>query len=226
MKKINILWAILNLIFLIIFNTLFFVLGGTEHNVSVWMSFGFIHFAYFMLLLTPKLIRKGKNPVVFGYSLYSISATYFLIEFVTGIIFILVSSESYKTALIVQLCISGLYGIILLSYMIANEHTAEAEEKRQSPIAYVKDASTKIKILLESISDKETKKSVERLYDAIYTSPVKSHPDLAEMENQILQSVNDLESVITAGDKGKIISTANSLLSSINERNNLLKSFN
>ena len=224
MKKINILWAILNLIFLIVFNVLFFVLGGTKHNVSVWMSFGFIHFAYFMLLLTPKLIRKGKNPVVFGYSLYSISATYFLVEFIIGIIFILISPESYKAALSVQFCIAGLYGVILISYMIANEHTANAEEKRQPQIAYVKDASAKLKGLMENISDKETKKKVERVYDAISSSPVKTHPNVAQKENQILQFINDLEYAVTTGNKVDIMSLADSLLLAINERNNLLKS--
>ena len=225
MKKINILWAILNLIFLIVFNTLFFVLGGVEHHASVWMSYVFIHFAYLMLLLTPKLIREGKSAAVFGFSLYSISATYFLTEFVTGIIFILVSPENYGTALLVQLCIAGLYGIILVSHMLANEYTANAEEKRQSQIAYVKDTSAKVKTLLESISDKDAKRAVEQVYDAIYSSPVKSHPNLAQKETQIFQSINDLERTVTTGSKEEIFSVANSLLFLINERNNLLKSF-
>jgi hypothetical protein len=223
MKKTNFLWAILNSIFLVVFNVLFFVLGGTEHNTSVWMSYAFIHFAYFMLLLTPKLVDKRKNPAVFGYSLYSISSIYFLVQFFTGVVFILVAPECYKAALSVQLCIAGLYGIILVSYLIANEYTASAEEKRQPEIAYVKNASLRLKGLLERINDKETKKSVERVYDAIYSSPVKSHPDLAEKESQILESVDELESVVTTGDKEKIISITSSLLALISERNNLLK---
>ena len=225
MKRINILWGILNLIFLIVFNALFFGLGGVNHHVSVWMSYGFIHFAYFMLLLTPKLIREGKSAAVFGFSLYSISATYFLIEFITGIVFILVSPENYNAALIIQLCIAGLYGIMLVSHMLSNEYTANVEEKRQTQIAYIKDISVKVKILLESISDKETKKVVEKVYDAMYSSPVKSHPNLTQMENRILQSINDLERTVTTGSKEEIFSVANSLLFLINERNNLLKSF-
>jgi hypothetical protein len=67
---------------------------------------------------------------------------------------------------------AGLYGIVLITYMIANEHTADAEEKRQGQIAYVKNASAKLKTLLENISDKEAKKKVERLYDTLYSSPV------------------------------------------------------
>jgi hypothetical protein len=225
MKK-TVLWIILDLIFLVIFNALFFVIGGTEHNVSVWMSYGFIHFAYFMLILTPFLIRKGKSAAVFGFSLYSISAVYFFVQFITGIIFILIASEGYNVALLVQLCIAGLYGIMLISNMIANERTADDEEARHYQIAYVKDASAKLKGMLESVSDRETKKKVERVYDALYSSPVKSHPNLVQMENRIFQSINELEDEISAGNKENIISMANSLLSAVNERNMRLKTLN
>jgi signal transduction histidine kinase len=225
-KKTNVLWIILDLIFLVIFNVFFFVLGGVEHNVSVWISYGFIHFSYFMLLLTPLLIRKGKSSAVFGFSLYSISSLYFIIEFITGIIFILVSPDNYTAALLVQIGIAGLYGIILISHIIANEHTADVKEKRQYQVAYVKDASAKLKGLLESISDKDLKKKVERVYDAIYSSPVKSHPNLAQMEYHILESIYELEDAVSNGNKDNIISLANSLLVAVNERNMQLKTHN
>ena len=35
---------------------------------------------------------------------------------------------------------------------------------------------------MEKITDKEAKKNVGRVYDAIYSSPVKSHPDLTQIE--------------------------------------------
>jgi len=78
--------------------------------------------------------------------------------------------------------------------------------------------------LLENINDKEAKKKVERVYDAVYSSPIKSHPNLTDLESRILQSINELEQTISTGNKEHIISAANFLLSSINERNNLLKS--
>ena len=223
MKKQNYLWTILCLIFLIIFNVAFFLLGGVERKMSVWLSYGFIHFAYFMLIITPCLVRQGKNADVFGFSLYSLSSTYFLVEFIIGICFILVSLNGIKAALLIQLCMTGLYGITLISHLIANERTADAEEKRQYQIAYVKDASAKLKGLMEAIGDKEAKKKVERVYDAVYSSPVKSHPDLAQIENHILQAIKELEDVVSTGDNEKIISQATSLLSTVNERNTWLK---
>jgi hypothetical protein len=215
MKKTSVLWIILDLIFLLVFNALFFILAGIGHTASVWISYGFIHFAYFMLLLTPLLIRKGKSSGVFGFSLYSISAVYFLIEFAAGIIFIFVSPESFVAALLVQLCIAAFYGIMFISHMIANEHTADAEEKRQDQIASMKDSSAKLKGLLGRISDKETKKKVERMYDAICSSPVQSSINLAQGETSILQSINDLEDAISRGDKERTITLAASLLQEV-----------
>jgi len=226
MKKTNVLWAILNTIFLIVFNALFFVLGGFEHNASVWVSYGFIHFAYLMLLLTPMLIRGGKSKAVFGFSLFSISAAYFLVELITGAIFIQIAPESYKSAFLTQLCIAGLYGAVLVSNMIANERTAYVEVQGQNQIEFVKDASARLKGLLDRISDKGTRKKVEKAYDALYSSPVKSHPDLAEMEDRILLSVDEICDAVSEGNEKKVLSAADSLIAAIDERNRLLRAQN
>jgi len=226
MSKKTVLWIILNSIFLILFNTFFFILGGTEHNVSVWISYGFIHFAYFMLLFTPILMCKGKRSDVFGLSIYSVSIAYFIIALVAGIIFILVAPEGNNAALLVQLCITGFYGIVLISSMIANERTADAEEKRQYEIAFVKDASARLKSLLDQTNDNDVKKGIEKAYDAVYSSQVKSHPDLVQIENQILQSINELEKGIISRNKEHIVTIARTIVVAINERNTRLKSLN
>lgn len=226
MKKTYVLWAILDLIFLVVFNAFFFILGESGHGASVWISYGFIHLAYLMLLLTPFLVRKGKNAAVFGFSLYSLSSIYFIFELIVGIAFILFSQDDFKVALLVQLCIAGLYGIALISNMIANEHTADAEEKRQHKIDYVKQASVDLKSILESVEDKEAKKKVERVYDALYSSPVKSHPSLAQTESQILMSINELRDTISSGTNDRVIALAESLLIAVNERNRQLQKYN
>jgi hypothetical protein len=226
MKRTNALWILLYLIFLIIFNAVFFVAGGFEHNVSVWISYGFIHFAYLMLLITSALIRKGKSAAVFGFSLYAVSSVYFLVELVVGVVFILINSDSFKAALLVQLCIAGMYSISLISNMIANESTADAEEKRAYRIDYVKKASAGLKSLLDGVNDREAKKKIEKVYDAIYSSPVRSHPSLAQTESQILLSINNLGSAVSSGNKDSIIPLADSLLIAVNERNRQLKMLN
>ena len=89
MNKKSILYILLDLVFLAVFNTVFFVVGGTDHPASVWISYAFIHLAYIMVVATPILTRKSSSASVFGFSLYSISAAYFLTEFVLGLVFVL-----------------------------------------------------------------------------------------------------------------------------------------
>ena len=129
MNKKRTLWILLDLVFLIVFNVVFFVAGGTEHSASVWISYGFIHFAYIMLLITPFLIRKSTNTAVLGFPLYSISSAYFIVVFVVGLIFIFTHPDSYKAALIVQVIIAGIYAVMLISHMIANENIANNIER-------------------------------------------------------------------------------------------------
>jgi len=224
--KVNILWLMLNLIFLIIFNVFFFMLGNLPHNMSVWISYGFIHFAYFMLIATPVLTRKGKSSAVFGFALNNISATYFIAALFIGIIFILISPEGYTAALLVQLTVAGIYGIILIANLIANERTADAEESRQYQINYVKNASAQLKGILDRVKDKDAKRRVERAYDSVYSSPVKSHPNLEQMEIRILAQIDELDNTVTKGDNKSIISVADSLVSAVNERNTRLRNYN
>jgi len=223
MKTTNVLWIVLDLIFLIVFNVLFFVLGGTVHNISVWMSYCFIHFSYIMLILTPLITRRGRSKAVFGVTLYSISAVYFIISLITGIIFILLAMEEYTVSLLVQLCIVGLYGIILISNIMANGRTTDAEEKRSYEIAYIKEASAKLKGMLDNMSDREIRKKIEIAYDAVNSSPVKSHPNVTQIEDQVLQSIYELEDEITAGNNDNIVTITNSLLKAVNDRNMQLK---
>lgn len=154
MNKKNFLWIILDLIFLVIFNVVFFVISGTEHPVSVWISYGFIHLAYITLLITPKLIRKSSSSSVFGFSLYSISSTYFLVEFIIGVIFIFAKPESYKVSLVVQIITLGIYAAMLISHMIANEYTADNIERHELELQYVKNCSAQLKGIMNQVTDK------------------------------------------------------------------------
>jgi len=226
MKKTDILWQIMETIVLVIFNAVFFLLAGFEHSASVWISYAFIHFSFAMLIITPLLVRKGKSSWLFGATIYSISAFYFAVALIVGLVFIFIDPESINAPVVTQLIIAGLYGIILTANLISNEKTADAEDKRQYEIAYVKDASAKLKSLLDNIEDKATKKRVEKVYYAVYSSPVKSHPSLTQIENDILQSIDELEEAVEAKNYDAVASLAKSLLSAVNERNMRLKSLN
>lgn len=223
MDKKRLLWIILDLVFLIVFNVVFFVAGGTKHEASVWISYGFIHFAYIMMLITPFLVKKSTNTAVLGFPLYSISSAYFLVAFIVGLIFIFTHPESYKMSLIVQVIIAGIYAIMLISNMIANEHTAESVERHEMELRYVKDASAHLKSIMDSVSDKAMRKKIERLYDLLHSSPAKSNNTVREYELAVLDLIDVLEDNLSRGDIPAANATISKIERNASERNRRLK---
>lgn len=223
MNKKSVLWIILDLIFLVVFNTVFFVATGFDHPASVWLSYGFIHFAYLMVLITPFLIRKSSSADVFGFSLYSISSTYFLIEFIVGLIFIFIGSESIKTSLIVQILIAGIYAVMLLSHLIANESTADSIERHEEEVSYIKTASSRVKQLVGKLDNKKANKEVEKVYDLLHSSPTRTISSVHSLEMEIKNIISDLESAVAAKDNDTAITLAGKLLQVIEERNRKIR---
>ena len=226
MKKKNILWILLDIVFLAVFNTVFFVVGGTDHPASVWISYGFIHFSYLMILVTPFLIRKSSSQAVFGFSLYSVSAVYFFVEFIAGLVFIFISSESYKASLVVQVIISGIYAVMLFSNLIANEYTADSVEQHEDEVAYIKNAASRVKILIGKASDKKANKEIERAYDLLHSSPSRSAATVKLLEEEVKNKVTDLEDAVAANETAAIITIAGEIVAKTEERNRKLKMAN
>ena len=223
MNKKTILYILLDLVFLAVFNTVFFVVGGTEHPTSVWISYGFIHFSYLMVLATPYLIRKSSSAAVFGFSLYSISAVYFFVEFLVGLVFIFVGSDSYKASLVVQVIIAGIYAVLLISNLIANEHTADSIERHEDEVAYIKNAASRINLLMGKASDKKANKEIEKAYDLLHSSPSRSMATVKLLEEEIKNKVADLEDAVAANETAAIITIAGEIIAKTDERNRKLR---
>ena len=222
MNKKSLLYILLDLIFLAVFNTVFFVVGGTEHPASVWIAYGFIHFSYIMVLVTPFLVRKNSNAAVFGFALYSVSATYFFIEFVVGLIFVFVKSESYKASLVVQIIIAGVYAIMLIVNMIANENTADSSERHEDEVAYIKRVSSRVKMLVGKSTDRNANKEVERVYDLLHSSPSKSSITVKNEEAEIADKIANLEGAVASNSTSDIIAISNEIVSLVEERNRIM----
>lgn len=223
MNKKRSLWVLLDLVFLIAFNIIFFIAGGMSHPTSVWISYGFIHFSYVMLLITPFFVNKSINTAVLGFPIYSISSTYFMLTFVIGLIFILVRPESYKGALIVQIIIFGVYAVMLISHMIANESTVDSIERHEIELRYIKDSSAKLMGIMDSMSDKQLCKKVEKLYDLLHSSPTKSNNSVRDYELKVLDLIDVLEGNISRNDIAAAETTISKIERNASERNRRLK---
>ena len=226
MNRKNTFWAIINLIFLAVFNAVFFIASGTEHNVSGWIAYGFIHFAYLMVVATPLFVRKNLNASVFGFSVCSISTAYFLAELVIGTAFIIIDASSYKASLIVQLVVAAVYGVVVLTNLMSNENTSLAQQKKDSEVAYIKTTSARLEALMRNAKDDAAAKKIEKAYDLVRTSSTKSIAEVAEIEQKAAENIDDLEKMLANGDASSVNSIADQIILLFEERNRILKSYN
>ncbi|GHT67531.1 hypothetical protein AGMMS50239_30890 [Bacteroidia bacterium] len=226
MKRVNIYWLLLDSLFLIVFNLLFFMLGDSgDAKTSVWISYGFIHFAYLAMLLTPLLVRRSSAEQDYGRPLYVITSAYFLTELVAGVTLILIAPETVKVTIIIQAVLAAVFIGWLLVHLIANEHTAAATVQREAELLYVKESSAILQSVLSRTTDKTAAKKVERLYDLIHSSPVKSTDNVCSLEQQIINEIELLNN-IGQNEIEKIIATAEKLYQLAEERNRQLKTNN
>lgn len=223
MKK-NILNTLVRLIFLIVFNILFFVITGTKHSNTVWLSYGFMHFSYIAFATTPLFIKKDSNKLVLGFPLYSVSAFYFFVEFVVSLFFMFGVSDSFNLALSIQLILSGIYIALFISNAIANDATNEPGTRQSSEAIYINTLSSEAKILINKAKEKETKKALEKLYDALRSSPTKSSPDVKELEDEISTAISKIAPALKSQNEDLAKENITLTLSLIEKRNVILKS--
>ena len=223
MKKSKVLGSLIHLIVLALFNALYFGIGGVDHPASAWISYGFIHFSYVMVIITPYITQKGKDRATYAASMYTITSAYFAIELIVGAIIIIVAPEGHKFSLFSQLIMAAIYLIILFGNMIADEHTAKSVEKHEAELIYVKESCSMLKEIMSDISDKQLYRKVEKAYDLIQSSPVKSATNVLSIESQVISEIDNLGLAVRNGDATAISASADKIVRLANERNRLLR---
>jgi hypothetical protein len=130
--------------------------------------------------------------------------------------------SSGSVAVIVQVILAAIFVGTLIVNMLANEHTANNVERREIELKYVKQSASHVKSILQQITDKPTAKKVERLYDTIHASPVKSSPDVQMLEKEIISEINYLDQAARENNLAQVDELATKLTRLAEERNRKL----
>lgn len=209
-------------IFLIIFNFLYYFLGGLEHHIASWISYVFIHISYFSLIFISRLVNQSNHRVTLNNSLNFLSLLHFFITFVIGLIIIWMNKDSYKMSLTIHVIITGVYMILLLINILYNENTLEAERKLENELKYVKEGCQNIKDILRETEDLEIKKDLENLYDYLHSSPVSSSNESQKIESVILEKISTLKKQMKTCSKEEFQNRIKQILKDAQERNQKL----
>ena len=217
MRK-RIIQIILALLFLALFNVLFFVLGDTEHLPSVWVSYGFIHFAYL------QLVTKGQGSYYLLSALYVPSLIYFWTELIAGVVFIVLKLESMLLPLLVQSVIAAVFLVVILVHAWANESTARSLEKRRQETDVYRSNCMNLKRLLTAYAKNPAlKKLLAEAYDHLEASASRQTEESQSIDSEIAQMISSLKQALLMEDEAQATILAKSLQRLIEERKAVLK---
>ena len=214
----------LKIAFIPIFNVPFFILGGYDHTILGWISYGFIHLAYILLVTTPSLATKSRSSTIFEESIISISAAYFLLELLIGLILIFIFPNLLKVGFVFQFLVLALYLMGLFWTLDVKERVQKKESKFESDHNYIKAATHQLGLMVNSMNDdRKTKKELEKAYDAMRTAQVTSNAQAHDLEKKIAGQIEKLEDMIDQDRKDEINRMVKYLISTIDEREKKLR---
>ena len=203
--KANILKIVIGLIFLIVFNVLFFLLGGTERSDTEWVCYGFIHAAYLCLLVTPLFCNAGKGETVLSASLYLRALFYFFTELVIGLGFIWYNAYhpiSPVWPAIIQGILLAVFLILQLMSVLANDATKASLGKQRQERVYIRSLAENLK---------EAMRQVE------------SFPEAMDAELELENAVNTLCSFIEQGDTSQLSGQIQKVQVAMKHRNQAIR---
>lgn len=225
MIRKSVLWTLLDLVFLIAFNLIFFIVSGLTHTISVWISYTFIHISYVMLLLTPLFTHNNKTKFILGMSISAISYIYFMIDLTCGIMFIIFLSDKLIIPLIVNIVLLALYLLLLISVVLTNERTNANLQIHEAEMKYIDKASSGLENLSIMIDDKNLLKKVNKAYDIISASPVHSDESVKSIENEVLTIIDEMNEMFLT-DKNNTYNLIDKIIYLANKRNAILRKLN
>ena len=221
--KTTLIRIVFTLVFLVVFNTLFFLLSGTDNPTSVWVSYAYIHVAYFTILFLPVLKTKGDASYYLSSVLYGQAITYFVLELLAGVVFIVYRMESPVWSLVVQTALWLIFVVLILGNAWANQATAQSLEKRKQDIDAYQSMRMSLKRLMAKTDKPELKRLIADCSDKLEASSSRQTQESEKIDIEIEQAIASLRQSITDGDVEESTSLARQLAGLIEERKTILK---
>lgn len=221
--KTTLIRIVFTLVFLVVFNTLFFLLSGTDNPTSVWVSYAYIHVAYFTILFLPVLKTKGDASYYLSSVLYGQAITYFLLELIAGVVFIIYRMESPVWSLVVQTALWLIFVVLILGNAWANQATAQSLEKRKQDIDAYQSMRMSLKRLMAKTDKPDLKRLIADCSDKLEASSSRQTQESEKIDIEIEQAIASLRQSITGDDVEESTSLARQLAGLIEERKTILK---
>ena len=213
----------IKLILLAVFNVSFFTITKAECTFSMWISYGFIHFAFLMFFLSPLFTRKSRNSRhVAIESIALVTAIYFVATLLVGLFFLL-NPLLVLFQYSVEAFITGIYLIILLITIVVNNRIADNDNTADTEKQLLNNIYVKAEFLKTKSGDAHVITELNALQEDSRYSPTKSSPAVKEYEEQILSNLDEITRDIEKEEPEGMLSKIKNCRDLLKQRNLMLK---
>ena len=223
-KKSWIMTAVIYAIIFAVFNLLVFVIAN-EKNGVFWMSYAFMCIAFIVQIASMLLaLRSLETETVFmGIPLASLSLYYFFAAIFVGAVFMFFQNAPFKLALVLQILILEIYVVIAIMALMSRNVVQDVNDNLKENVEAIKTLVVDVDVFIPQVNDPALKKSLKKLSETIKYSDPMSNAAVADIEEQIMQTVNELRINIENSRNAEAIQTCKDIEVLFMQRNSLLK---
>lgn len=223
-KKSWIMTAVIYAIIFAVFNLLVFVIAN-EKNGVFWMSYAFMCIAFIVQIASMLLaLRSLETETVFmGIPLASLSLYYFFAAIFVGAVFMFFQNAPFKLALVLQILILAIYVVIAIMALMSRNVVQDVNDNLKENVEAIKTLVVDVDVFIPQVNDPALKKSLKKLSETIKYSDPMSNAAVADIEEQIMQTVNELRINIENSRNAESIQTCKDIEVLFMQRNSLLK---
>lgn len=223
MKKFF-LKTVIALVFVIIIDGIFLLFKDiNECSDSVLAALIGLNIAYISLFLVPICAPKQSGTKVLSDTLYLVGAMYFILEFIVGITFLFWEQDTMKLPVIIQSVLFGIYIIVLLSNVLANDATRQSLNRQYAESDNIKAMAGEANAILQLVNEPKAYKLITSLYEELKVSPIRSNTDVADIEKEISTSLMLMRDYANEGNVSELEKIAIQTRQLIAQRNFKLK---
>lgn len=212
--------VIIKFILLAMFNISFYSITKASCTLSMWISYGFIHFAFLMFFLEPLFVQNSKNSKhVVIESITLLTIIYFFCSLSVGIFF-LINPLLVVYQYSIEVFVTGIYLIILIITVVINNKIAKNESEFLADKQFLTTVFVKAEFIKSKVTDK---KLLMNLQEQTKYSPVKSSEIVRNYENELIKILDDITLNIDALQEIELNNKIETCKNLLNQRNLLLK---
>lgn len=223
-KKSWIMMVAIYAIIFAVFNLLVFVIVNEKNDVF-WMSYAFMCIAFIVQIVSMLLaLRSLEIETVFmGIPLASLSMYYFFAAIFVGAVFMFFQNAPFKLAIVLQILILAIYAVVAIMALMSRNVVQDVNDNLRENVEAIKTLVVDVDVFIPQVSDPALKKALKRVSVTIKYSDPMSNAAVADIEEQIMQTVNELRINIENSRNAEAIQTCKDIEVLFMQRNSLLK---